>query len=193
MILVEDTVFFVEIRGKAKIINGIDLMIKEGILHIERTSKNDWLSPRNNKVELIIHSLPLEGVNANETCSIKTRNPITSNEFGLTLKEKASEAVLELNCTTFFFWNNAPTGGKVTLTGQCHAMKIWTTALVSVDAKNVTANYGILENGSKADCSINVTTLFEYSISNDGNVHVYGNPTQTNLLNDTGAGKLIIH
>jgi len=193
VILVEDTAYFVELSGKAKIVNAVELTIENGILNIERTSSNDWLSPKSNKVTLTIHAPPLEGVNANETCGITTRNPITSNEFGLVLKGKGSEASLDLDCHTFFFWNNAPTGGRITLTGQCYAMKLWTTALVKVDASDVQAEYGILENESKADCSIRAITLFEYSIKDEGDVHIYGSPTQTNLIDHSGSGELITH
>ncbi|MFT5859733.1 MAG: hypothetical protein ACI865_001837 [Flavobacteriaceae bacterium] len=67
----------------------------------------------NNKITLVIHSLPLHEVNANETCSITTRNPITSVEFGLIKKEKAGEPNLDLNCGAFYFWNNAPQVDKL--------------------------------------------------------------------------------
>lgn len=191
--LMEDSSYYIEIIGKAKIVNQIEIVNENGVLSIERGSSNDWLSPQSNKVEIIIHSLPLSEVYANETCNIKTINPITSNEFGLVMKEKASEATLDLDCTTFYFWNNQPTGGKVILRGQCYALKLWTTALITVDANDLTCEYCIVDNGSKGDCSVRVNTLFEYRLKDNGNINIYGSPTQTNVLEHTGLGLLVVH
>ncbi len=191
--LVEDSSYFIELIGVAKIIDKVDISNDNGVLKIKRTSKNDWLSPKNNKIKLIIHSLPLEGVTANKTCSILTSNPITSDEFGLVIKDKASEANLTLDCNIFFFWNNAPAGGRITLNGQCTILRMWTTAIVTVDATNTIVDNALVENDSKGDCNVFVNTLLDYSILNEGNVNVYGSPSEINLVEHSGSGELILH
>lgn len=189
--LVEDSAFFVEVKGMAHIVNQVEFTVVDGQLRIKRNSKNDWLHPKKNKVTLVIHAAPLREVVLNEACSVTTRGAITSQEFGLVMKGKAGEADLDLNCDIFYFWNNAPTGGKVTLNGQCNTLKLWTTAIVTVDAQKVSTQWCYIENGSKGDCSVNVSSFLEYSLTAQGNIRLYGNPPQINVIEHSGEGELI--
>lgn len=191
--LIEDTVFSIEIKGFQKSISKVEYSIVSGILKIDNKQKYKFTHPKTNKVTLYIHSKPLQKLTSNETCYIRTVNPITSNDFGLVFKSKANFAELELAGNIFYYWNNFPCGGKLILSGSTNELKIWNTAILSVDAKSLTANYAIVENSSKGLCEVNVINKLEYSLLGDGNIDLYGNPPIKNEIAKTGKGELVIH
>lgn len=190
--LAEDTVFYIELVGRSKKIDKIDVKVEDSMLRLENTSNSNWLTPKE-KVILTIHSKPLREIVANETCQIKTVNPITSHEVGIIMKSKANEAELELNCNIFYYWNNFPCGGKLTLSGTTQQLKIWNTAIMSVDAQQLTTSYALVENDSKGDCTVTASDIIEYAITGSGNIHVYGGPS--NVVNNgvTSSGEVIFH
>lgn len=191
--LIEDSTFWIEIEGFEKSIAKVEYSIDSDILRLVNKQKNKFLFPETNKVTIYIHSKPLRKLTSNETCFIRTTNPITSPNFGLIFKSKANYAEIELAGKTFYYWNNFPCGGKLTLSGTTEELKIWNTAILSVDAKQLVANYSLVENSSKGLCEVNVITKFEYSLLGDGNIELYGNPPIQNQLQNTGKGKLIVH
>jgi hypothetical protein len=191
--LVEDTSFFVEVIGFEKTVDAVEFKIENGVLQIENTLKSKFAKPKTKSVKVIIHSTPLKLVEALETCNISTGNAITSLEFGIILKSKGNFADLELNCNVFYYYNNYPCGGKMTLRGATQQLKIWNTAIFSVDAKNLVTNYCLVENSSKGKCEVNVTGAIEYDMKGEGNIEVYGNPATVVENGKSGSGEIIFY
>jgi len=191
--LTEGNAYSVEIVGDEKIIEHVEAKVRDSILRIENDRKVKWRTPTNNKIELYITAPALEKVSATEGCDIRTMNAITTHDFGLILSGKANEATLELGGNTFFYWNNFPTGGKLTLFGEIEELKLWNVALMSIDAKNLTTSYALVENSSKGDCEINVLDRLDYSIRGEGNIQLYGQPAEINANELSSSGRLIQH
>ena len=188
--LVEDTCFSIEINANTDIISNISYVIEEETLTLDNSTKFKWLSPKDNQVDVYIHSKGLSLVEMNQTSHLKTLNPIVSNSFGLVLKSKSNQATLDLDCNSFYYWNNFPCGGKLTLRGKVNNLKIWNFAIFAVDAKDLIAKKAIVENNSQSDCIVNVTEHINYSIRNSGNIYLYGNPS-INKGELSSSGKLI--
>jgi len=191
--LIEDSTFSIEIEGFEKSVSQVEYSVENQVLKIDNVQKYKFTHPKTNKITLNIHSKPLRKVTANETCYIRTKNPITSDDFGLIFKSKANYADLELKGKVFYYWNNYPCGGKLTLKGTTEQLKIWNTAILSVDAKNLISDYAIVENSSKGLCEVNVVNKIEYSLLGEGNIELYGAPLIKNQILKTGKGELIIH
>ena len=191
--LVEDSVFFVEIQGHEKTIQKVNCIVESEVLTIDNLQKQKFTHPKTNKVTLYIHTNQLTKVSANETCQLKTVNAIHTTSFSYTAKSKANFADLEVNCTDFSYWNNFPCGGKITLRGTTNQLKIWNTAIMSIDAKGLTTGYAYIENSAKGLCEVNVANKLEYKILGDGNIEVYGAPSIIHELVKTGKGSLILH
>ncbi len=107
--------------------------------------------------------------------------------------QKANQANLELACNSFYYWNNFPTGGKLTLTGAVDILTLWNTAIMSVDAKELTARSALVDNSSKENCEITVLEKLEYSISGVGDIHLYGSPREIIENEISSSGRLIQH
>lgn len=193
VVLVEDSIFYVEIIGSPKMVEGVKVVCTDSVLYLDRKNGNRWYRPSKNEIKVIVHSKPLKLVVANHTCFVETMNPISSYEFGLVFKGKASQGDLELNCNSFYFWNNEPTGGLLKVRGRSNFFKVWNAAIMVVDAKDLETEYGLIENYSKGDCSVRAINTFEYVITGMGNIHLYGNPSLIVEKQRTGSGVLVVH
>ncbi len=190
--LEEDSVFYIEVIGDEKLIDHVEYKVEAEKLILANSKRLKWTQPTKNKTRIVIHSLPLSKVLANESCFITTNNPITSQEFGLVLGSKLNEADLELNCDVFYFWNNFPCGGTLELSGQTREVKLWTDALFAVDARNLNASYGNVINRSKGNVAVRVNDKLDYSIQNEGDINLYGSPNDIfEIEPSTSSGKLI--
>ncbi len=191
--ITEGSAYSIEITGEAETVDWVDYKVENNILSIENNKKAKWITPKKNKIEISITSPPLKEIAASEGCNIQTLNPITSIEFGLILKGKSNQATLELNSNTFYYWNYFPSGGKLTLSGKTERLKIWNFAIMSVDAKDLTSQYAVIENSSKGDCEVTVLKKLEYSILGEGNIHLYGEPLEIIADDLSSSGRLIQH
>lgn len=192
VVLVQDTTYFVQINADEELMGEISIKNDHKNLSIINNKRLKWTSPASNIPKLFIHSADFKEVHANESCNITSANAITGKEFGLILKDKANYADIQLDCDVFFYWNNFPCGGKLTLRGRTRELKIWNTAIMSVDAKNLITDYALVDNESKGKCEVNVTNKLEYSIKGKGDIHVYGNPPEVVEQEKSASGKLVM-
>lgn len=182
----------IRLEGADKILKDISYSIENNTFSIVNNYKNSWLRPEKSRIKVLVITNGLNLIVANETCNIKTTTPLTGDEIGVILKSKMNEATVNINCNTFYFWNNFPTGGKITVNGTVNEIKIWNCALMTVDAYNCLANTGIVENSSKGDCKINCSQILTYKIEGEGNIYLKGNPMEIEKLEETSSGELII-
>jgi hypothetical protein len=180
----------IKIEGAERIIDEIDFTITNNILTIKNSFKHGWLHPSKNKVKVYLTVNQISRINANETCNIKSVNTLVGTEIGLVFTGKLNEAALDLNCNTFYYWNNFPCSGKVTLSGNTNELKIWNVALMAIDAQNLVSNYVLVDNASKGDCKFTCIQTLDYSISGEGNIYVSGNPSTIIKTAESSTGKL---
>ncbi|MFT7155370.1 MAG: hypothetical protein ACI8Q1_000371 [Parvicella sp.] len=191
--LTEGNEYSITIVGDESVVDLVTFEVTDSLLIIDNERTWKWLKPTKNKIKIYITSPPLTNVTANQTCFIRTLTPITSTEFGLILKNKANNADLELNCSTFYYWNSHPCGGTVTLSGACNMLKLWNVALVNVQADSLYAQNAEVSNDSKGDCVINVSNKLMYTVLGDGNIEVLGNPIEIiESEPSVGSGQLIM-
>lgn len=191
--LSEGNEYSVRIVGNESIIEHVKLSVTDSLLTIDNTRKFRWLTPTKNRIKVYITSPPLKTVMANETCFIRTLTPITSHEFGIIFLNKANNAELDLNCNVFYYWNNYPCGGTLTLHGNCNWLKVWNVAIADVQAKDLYAQQAEISNNSKGDCVVRVADYLKYTIPGEGNIEVFGSPISINEYEPSvGTGELIL-
>lgn len=190
--LTQGTQNTIRLEGAQKIIEKIDIAVENNTLTLVNNFKGNWIHPKNNKIKVFITTNGLSRINAYETCNIKTTNTLIGNEIGLVMTSKLNEATLDLNCNSFYFWNNFPCGGKVILTGKTYELKLWNYALMSVDASGFETTVAAIDNFSKGDCSVNCAQKITYSIRGTGNIYLQGNPPDVIKMEESSTGKLIV-
>jgi hypothetical protein len=189
--LIQDTVFSIRIEGREDFIDGIICRVENKKLILNNDTKGMWLSPENNKIKLYISSDSLKNITVDETSFVETINPIITERFGISLGNKLGMANLELNCDNFYFWNNHPSGGMLTLRGYTRTMGLWNFAIMSIDASGLITEEAYVENYSKGDCKIRVREKLWYGIYGTGNIYLYGETNQIFPLENSITGKLI--
>lgn len=189
--LTQDTVNFIELNGSTKIIEKIEAINNNGNLSLTNNYNGNWLYPRNNKIVIRLHTNGLKLIKANETCNIRSTNALTGSEIGLIMTSKLNEATLQLNCGTFYYWNNFPCGGKINLSGQVNSLKLWNVALMTVDAKELTSQTAIVENSSKGDCKLTCLQELTCALKGEGNIYLRGNPVNVTITEQSSTGKLL--
>lgn len=190
--LKQDTFNQLKIEGADKIVKDITFEISNGHLTLKNNFKGNWVYPKNNKIKILLTTNGLSRINANETCNIQSINTLTGNEIGLVMTSKLNEAALKVNCNSFYYWNNFPCGGKITLSGNANELKLWNVALMQVDAAALLCNVARIENASKGACSINCVQKLVYSITGEGNIYASGHPTEIVPMEMTSSGQLIL-
>lgn len=189
--LLQGTENSITIEGAQKIIEKVEIKIENNTLTLENKFKGNWIYPKKNKVKIVLTINKLSRINANETCNIKTLNTLIGDEIGLVMTSKLNEATLDVNCNSFFYWNNFPCGGKIVLSGTCNELKMWNVALMSVDAKSLISNIAMIDNASKGSCHITCLQKLTYRIAGEGDIYLSGNPPEVNKIETSSTGELI--
>lgn len=192
VILTQGTSEELTVTGHPALIEKVVVKQEGTELHISNDGGTAWLRPGNNKVTLHITVKDLRRINVNETCYVTCSNQLTGNEIGMVMTGKYAEADLQLNCNTFYFWNNFPCGGKVKLSGSTQELKVWNYALMQIEADELITQQCIAENHSKGTIRSEVQQSLTYKITGEGNIVVKGNPSIIQSLGDEGDGELIL-
>ena len=191
VVLTQGTKEAVTVSGHPSLIEKVSCNLHDGELRVSSSFKTAWLRPKNNRVTVHITVENLKRLNINETGSLICTNPLTGEEIGLICTGKLADVSLQLNCNTFYTWNNFPCGGKLTLAGSVHYLKIWNYALMQVDALDLQTDISLIENYSKGDVTTSTQNQLVYRIDGEGNIRVNGTPSFVETLSSSGAGKLI--
>ncbi|MBN2274446.1 MAG: DUF2807 domain-containing protein [Bacteroidales bacterium] len=189
--LKQDTAYSITIRGNREFTEGVRYEVENDLLILSNETRMMWMNPENHIVEIYISADRPKKIMAEEACFIETVNPVITEEFGFVCGNKYAEARFELDNAIFYFWNNFPCGGRLTLEGKTQSLRLWNYVIMSVDAINLITSHAFVENHSKGDCFVNVTGQLQYSIHGTGNIVLYGNPDEIVLLEKTSSGELI--
>lgn len=191
--LVESDGYKVTIEAAEKYIDQIKWEITDSTITFTNESKRKWMHPAHNKIKLRISCPSLKLIKAFESCSVKTIEPITTYEFGIIVGGKLNMADLEFNNSVVYCWNYFPCGGTLKFSGNTNTVKVWSTAILTVDSRNLNANDAYIVHNGKNDLFLYANQLFNYSIQGNGNLNVYGNPGQVQEVDKSGNGELILH
>jgi hypothetical protein len=191
--LIHDTTNAIEVQGHEDVITKVEFKVDTGILRISNEARVKWLAPEKGRIRLLIHSTALSSIQPNETCFITTINPIIVKDFRIVMghRPKVTEINLELNCDSFYYWNNHQCGGRVTLSGNTKVLSVYSYALMTVDAGSLMADHARVENNSKGDVTVRVQNKLEYSIRGVGDIYLRGDPGEVIPDDVTSSGRLI--
>jgi len=187
-----DTAFKIVLSGSADIIEEIDVSMIADTLVIENNFSAEWLRPRDNSIQIDLYCDSLKRIVLNESCNLTSSGPMRSDEIGLIAVSRLNIVDLEFDANTVFYWNNFPCNGSIVFSGATENLKIWNTALMSVDASNLSSSYVLVENDSGVECRVIANAVLEYSITGAGNVLVSGSPDVISAGELTGSGQLIL-
>jgi len=189
VVLIQDSLGYVEFYGVEKHLNTCVATVTDSVLSLDGNHRGEFLHPGEPATEVRVHCSSLKLINANDDCSLRSEL-LNGSEIGVVVGCRSFEGNLNLNCNTFYYWNN-PGGSNVTLSGNVTVLKYWTVGLSTLDAKNLVADYVLVSHGSQNVIQVSPVQTLEYSITNIGDLIYYGNPPQIVPVLLTGTGELI--
>lgn len=182
-----------QIEAAEAYLDDVSFTVQDSVLIIDNKAKNKWLHPKNNKIKLKISCEQLKKIVAYQSCDIKTIEPITTYEFGIIIGGKVNMADLEFANSIVYCWNYIPCGGTLTFRGSAETLKIWSNAIMTVDAKKLQVKNAYVEHKGKNDLWITVSDYLKYTLTANGNIHCYGNPLTIDEVEDSGEGQLMLY
>lgn len=189
--LVQDAASYVSFEGEKKRVETCTAEVSDSMLTIDGKKSGEFLHPNEMITRVFVHiDTNFHRVNVNEDCKLYTQGALFGREIGVVTSTRSLEGRLELSCQTFYFWNN-PNGTHLELIGFVNELKIWSTGLSTIDARQLTSNYVLIENGSQNECKVRCLQTLEYSLTSTGNIVYYGNPPAIVPNLTTGSGTLI--
>jgi hypothetical protein len=186
--LVQDTVFFVDLKGGNKVLEYAQIRTNDSILSLYNTNSCSFLSDYK-RIGVYIHFAKMGNLNISEPCNVKSLNAITSN-FVVSVGSAIAEVDIELDNDNFFFYTNKQTAGSYLFKGRCNNCTLWGFYASKIDAANLKTRTMYVLNGSIADFEVNVAEKLYVEIHNSGNVIYSGSPiVQIDSL--LGSGRVI--
>lgn len=187
-----DTAFRIVLSGSSDIVEEIDISQVADTLSLENQFSAQWLRPEDHPIKIDLFCDSLQRIVLNESCNLTSSGPLRADEIGLIAVGRLNIVNLNFDANTVFYWNNFPCNGTINFSGEAENLKIWNTALMSVDASQLNASYALVENDSGVECKVVANDILEYSITGSGNVVVSGNPEIVSTGELTGSGQLIL-
>lgn len=183
--------FGIEISGTKEIAASVTYKIANRTLLIENEDGALWKHPQLDPPLLTITFKRLSKINAYETCHIISTDTIRMDSLGLTLGSKLNTVDLQVDCRLFYYWNSAPVGGQIIISGRADLARFYNGSLMTIRAENLIAHDALVANGSASDIHVFVDQHLYYSITGTGDIYLQGNPASIEAGLITSSGKLI--
>jgi len=174
VMLVQDTVCFVEFEGGKNMLQYVKAENTDSILWIDNSNSCLFLKDYK-KIKLSVHFNNIDEAAFYGPCKIRTLYPIT-DDFALIVPGQIADLDIELNNSNFFYYNNGNTGGNYIFRGKCTNCNLQGYYLARIDASQLITKTMIIENHSVVDYYVRSEETLHASIYNRGNIYYYNDP-----------------
>jgi hypothetical protein len=174
VILIQDTICFVELDGGDKVLNYVTAEIVDSALWLNNTNSCFYFRDYA-KTKVYVHFTHLNRIDLFEACRLASKGCLDSLYY-LTVQGPMAEVDLELNTNRFSFYNNKTTGGLYTFRGNCDNLVISGYYIAKINLEGITARNFSVNNSSLSDFYVSATELLKIQIHNRGNIYYSGNP-----------------
>ncbi|MBN2486315.1 MAG: DUF2807 domain-containing protein [Bacteroidales bacterium] len=183
--LVQDSCYYVEGFAGYKILENIDVSVKNDTLLLYDFNGCFWL--REYKRPLLrVHFKDIDVVNIYEASYIFSTDSVTDH-FMLASQTMLAETNLLLNTEYFYFYVHHTTGGRYVFRGKSQSAYMSGYYSSVIDASELECSSVVVRNNSIADIKVWATEEIKAEIYNSGNIYYKGNPSViTDSLMSTG-------
>lgn len=174
IVLVQDSIFYVELEGGDKILEYIQVRTTDSVLNLDNS--NDCSYIRNyERIKCFLHYSDNLRLSLFDVCKLTNQTPITSN-FSLAVPADLAEVDIEMNNSHFQFYNNGNTGGTYTFRGYSDLCEISGHYTARFILSDLISREMYINNSSTGDMHVNATEFLAVQIHNKGNVYYTGSP-----------------
>jgi hypothetical protein len=184
-----DSVPRISIETGKHLFKGIETEIENNRLYIKNNNTCNWVRNYNGKIKLEIYTNELTYIRLNESCDIKSKDTIITNEIRVDDYADISTFDLWVKCSTITFALHAGTG-DITLRGNASTGYFWSMGYGNFHFYEFPTDYCYIMSNTTGNCYVNVEKEIEATIKNSGNIYYSGDPYKINTTR-TGSGNLI--
>lgn len=188
--LIQDNGNFITFSGENKHVKSCTAVVSDSTLTIDGDVRGEFLHPGEAGITVYIHCDTIRLLNVKEDCEVYTDDALRGDEIGMIVNTRSFSGNLQLDCRTFYFWNN-PNGTNLILSGTTQELKLWNVGLCTIDAQQLNSDYVLIDCGSQNNCKVHANQKLEYSLTSIGNVIYFGNPAEIVPISTPGSGQLI--
>ena len=188
VILIEDTVCFIEFEGGEKVLDYVGA---------ENTDSSLWLTNTNGcfflrdykQIKAFVHFQNLEQLNIYDVCRLESYDSLTSLR-SMTVQSEMAELNLTLNCEQFSFYNHRTTGGSFSFSGSVDRCWILGYYIAKFSMHDLVVRDFYVKNSSLSDMFVNATERLRVELLSSGNIYYSGSPS-IEIDSVAGSGQLI--
>jgi len=189
LLLIADTIDFIEIQAGENLLPKIYSGIKSNTLVIKNTNKFNFMRSYKDSIIAKLHYKNLGHIKYYGAGNITTQNILTANEFAFESWYGSGHCFFNLNTTVSSFGFH--TGiVDLELRGTSAENRLYATEQGIIQASNLNTKTCLCNNRGVANFFIKATTEIGVEISGEGNINYTGNATIA-YSKITGKGKLI--
>ncbi len=188
IILVQDSVYYIELQGGDKVLDYAEVNITDSIVYLDNSNECYFLRDYE-KIKCYLHYSDNLHLNIIESCKVTSQNPVTSN-LVLSVPAEIAEVDILLNNSNFFFYNHKTSGGSYTFRGYSDHCNISGYYSARLFLSGFTSREMHINNSSIGDMHVNAEDVLEVEIHNKGNIYYSGSP-EIIIDSLTGSGKLL--
>jgi hypothetical protein len=188
VILVQDTMCFVEFEGGDKVLKYISAENSDSTVWLNNTNSCFYLRDYE-KAKAYVHFTHLNKIDLFEVCKVESSAALDSLYY-MTVQGLMAEINIELNTDRFGFYNNTTTGGVYTFRGYCDRLTLSGYYTAKINTEGIVARSFSVNNSALSDIYVSATEFLKVQIHNKGNIYYSGSPQ---IVIDTiaGSGRLL--
>ncbi len=176
LILIQDTVAFMDIVAGSTITKAISAIVPDSTLIIKNTSSFKWLQIPSEKIKVFLHFTQLENIAYYGSGTITSANALHLNSLQIESSKGAGTIELTLNAvTTQIVIRNED--ADIILHGKSDACVVYNTPKGTIDLRDFAVADMDINQLSIQDAYVNVTHSLKGEIQYKGNVYYKGNPS----------------
>jgi len=184
-----DSVPRISIKSGEHLFKGIETKVENNRLYIKNKNKCNWARKYEGKIKLDIYTNELTYIRLNESCDVKSKDTIVTNEIRVDDYADISTFDFWVKCSTITFALHAGTG-DITLRGNAGVSYFYSMGYGNFHFSEFPTDYCFITSKSTGNCYVTVGNEIGATLNNSGNIYYSGNPDIVKVT-QTGTGKLI--
>lgn len=187
LVLIEDSLTFVEIRAGKNMINHIEVLPQDTVLELRNNSKCYFLREFKHEAVVYLHSPDIREFHMYGFGTVKTETALVRQKFSINSWNSASIVDVEL-ISQYFYCGIHAGAADITIRGKSHAADLYSASYGMIDATQFEMKNTYIDMQGSGDCSVNtIDHLYGY-VKGSGSTYYLGEPRVDMLI--TGRGEV---
>jgi len=187
--LVQDSLFFAEIRFGENLINDVKVVQEGETLKVYNENRCTWTRPKNNTPEIILHVGTLAYISSSNAGTIEC-DLLKSDKLLIEARDASGIIDINLDCKDLSAANHSGITDFI-LSGQADIAYIYAQSRSPFEATDLVCRSLAVRNEGYADMNVRATEVLYYQIYDVGDVILHGSAKPVKWV-DEGGGQLFL-